>query len=81
MKGYEDDENRPLILSYKHGQPLRGTPTDQLLRYFWGSQLAFFKTLCMSLKLDAVVRVAEEALKDGKVTYNISNTQYQDIPS
>jgi hypothetical protein len=29
---------------------------------FWGAHQRFFKTLCMSLKLDAVVRIAKEAL-------------------
>ena len=74
MKGYdEDDEDRPLILSYKKGKPAWGTPANQLIRYFYSAHQAFFKTLCMSLKLEAVVRIAEEALADGKVP-QIPNT-------
>ena len=74
MKGYdEDDEDRPLILSYKRGKPAWGTPANQLIRYFYSAHQAFFKTLCMSLKLEAVVRIAEEALADGKVP-QIPNT-------
>ena len=87
MKGYdEDDENRPLVLSYKRGKPVWGSPAAQLERYYWGSHQAFFKTLCMSLKLEAVVRIAKEALADGKVPHNISSPtiskhSYQCTPS
>ena len=62
--GSHDDDEAPLVLTMSKSSKMG--PGGQLLRYYWGSHQAFFKTLCMSLKLDAVVRIAQEALADGK---------------
>ena len=62
--GSHSDDEAPLRLTVSKSSKIG--PGGQLLRYYWGSHQAFFKTLCMSLKLDAVVRIATEALADGK---------------
>ena len=61
LKG--NDES-PLILSVTTTG--NSSSRGQILRYFWRAHQSFFKTLCMSLKLEAVVRIAKEALDEGK---------------
>ena len=35
---------------------------------FWGAHQRFFKYLCLSAKVKATVKIAKEAIKNGKVT-------------
>lgn len=63
LSDIDDDDDESLVLSRgKKGS----SPKLQIMRYFWGAHQGFFKTLCMSLKLQAVVRIAKAALAEGK---------------
>jgi len=37
---------------------------------FWSAHQRFFKYLCISAKVNACVRLARDAVKNGKVSYN-----------
>lgn len=55
----DDDDERPLQVRAKNAR-------TSVMRYFWGSHQRFFRDLCMSFKVPQTVRMAQEALSEGK---------------
>eukprot|EP00966_Prymnesium_polylepis_P030548 710896-Prymnesium_polylepis.1 len=43
-----------------------GTSVGQLTRTYWGTHQRFFKQLCVSLKVPALARRVQQALRDGQ---------------
>ena len=66
-KGWSDNDlHKPLTITFKGPENDAAASKKVIMPYFWGAHQRFFKSLILSTKVAAVVRVSKEALAAGK---------------